>query len=141
MSSLTKIKIGDLLLEVNNQTVAGLTLYDLNTIISRADDPVRLKSVREGLQIMRDLRHYLSMKTEKGSIDNDLQNMVRDNLYLRTLPCTTRAPREGEQDGVDYTFLTREQFEELERKGVLGNILLHRGWKYAAAVFRRYLIH
>ena len=47
---------GDLLLEVNNQTVAGLTLYDLNTIISRADDPVRLKSVREGLQIERDLR-------------------------------------------------------------------------------------
>ena len=125
---------------MNNQTVAGLTLYDLNTIISRADDPVRLKSVREGLQIMRDLRHYLSMKTEKGSIDNDLQNMVRDNLYLRTLPCTTRAPREGEQDGVDYTFLTREQFEELERKGVLGKILLHRGWKYAASDFRRYLI-
>ena len=60
------------------------------------------------------------MKTEKGSIDNDLQNMVRDNLYLRTLPCTTRPPREGEQDGVDYTFLTRDQFEELERKGVLG---------------------
>ena len=114
--------LGDLLLEVNNQTVAGLTLYDLNTIISRADDPVRLKSVREGLQIMRDLRHYLSMKTEKGSIDNDLQNMVRDNLYLRTLPCTTRTPREGEQNGIDYTFLTREQFEELERKGVLGNV-------------------
>ena len=107
---------------MNNQTVAGLTLYDLNTIISRADDPVRLKSVREGLQIMRDLRHYLSMKTEKGSIDNDLQNMVRDNLYLRTLPCTTRTPREGEQNGIDYTFLTREQFEELERKGVLGNV-------------------
>ena len=59
---------GDLLLEVNNQTVAGLTLYDLNTIISRADDPVRLKSVKEGLQIARDLRHYLSMKTEKGKI-------------------------------------------------------------------------
>ena len=54
-----------------------------------------------------------------GSVDNDLQNMVRDNLYLRTLPCTTRAPRDGEQDGVDYTFLTREEFEELERKGLL----------------------
>ena len=58
--------LGDLLLEVNNQTVAGLTLYDLNTIISRAEDPVRLKSVREGNQIMKELRRYLSMKTEKG---------------------------------------------------------------------------
>ena len=55
-----------MLLEVNNQTVAGLTLYDLNTIISRAEDPVRLKSVREGNQIMKELRRYLSMKTEKG---------------------------------------------------------------------------
>ena len=106
-------------MEVNNQTVAGLTLYDLNTIINRADDPVRLKSVNEGLQIMKELRRYLSIKTDKGSVDNDLQNMVRDNLYLRTLPCTTRQPREGEQDGVDYTFLTKEQFEELEKKGLL----------------------
>ena len=60
-----------MLLEVNNQTVAGLTLYDLNTIISRAEDPVRLKSVREGNQIMKELRRYLSMKTEKGIFEID----------------------------------------------------------------------
>lgn len=63
------------------------------------------------------MNHIISINI--GSVDNDLQNMVRDNLYLRTLPCTTRAPRDGEQDGVDYTFLTREEFEELERKGLL----------------------
>jgi len=40
---------GDLLLEVNGQTVAGLTLYDLNTIIAAAEDPVKLKSVQDGL--------------------------------------------------------------------------------------------
>lgn len=30
-----------------------------------------------------------------------------------SVSCTTRAPREGEQDGVDYHFATRERFEEL----------------------------
>jgi len=30
----------------------------------------------------------------------------------RATSCTTRAPREGEQDGVHYHFLTHEQFEE-----------------------------
>lgn len=110
---------GDLLLEVNGQTVAGLTLYDLNTIIAAAEDPVKLKSVQDGLGISKELRRYLTLRTEKGSVDNDLQNMIRDNLYLRTLPCTTRPPREREVDGVDYQFLTKEQFESLEQKGLL----------------------
>ena len=108
---------GDLLLEVNGQTVAGLTLYDLNTIISAAEDPVKLKSVQDGLGISTDLRRYLTTRTEKGSVDNDLQNMIRDNLYLRTLPCTTRLPRENEIDGIDYKFLSKEEFEALEQKG------------------------
>ena len=83
---------GDLLLEVNGQTVAGLTLYDLNTIIAAADDPIKLKSVQEGLGISKELRRYLTLRTEKGSVDNDLQNMIRDNLYLRTLSGIQNSP-------------------------------------------------
>lgn len=30
------------------------------------------------------------------------------------ISCTTRAPREGERDGIDYYFITREQAEELK---------------------------
>lgn len=33
------------------------------------------------------------------------------DVYL-SISATTRQPRKGEQDGVDYFFLTREQFEE-----------------------------
>lgn len=47
----------------------------------------------------------------------------------RVVACTTRAPREGEVHGVDYTFLSREQFEAdahdgkfLEWKEVHGNL-------------------
>ena len=45
-----------------------------------------------------------------------------------SVSCTTRAPRGGERDGVEYHFLTREQFEEhirqddfLEYANVHGN--------------------
>lgn len=33
------------------------------------------------------------------------------------MSCTTRAPRPGEVDGVDYTFVTRERFEQLIEEG------------------------
>lgn len=35
----------------------------------------------------------------------------RPDLYF-SVSFTTRAPRTGEQDGVDYHFITREAFEE-----------------------------
>uniref|UniRef100_H2ZDG6 Membrane associated guanylate kinase, WW and PDZ domain containing 3b n=1 Tax=Ciona savignyi TaxID=51511 RepID=H2ZDG6_CIOSA len=114
-----KIQDGEILLEVNDQAVVGLTLYDLNNLIKQARDPVRFKTVKEGQTLTKDLKQYLSQRFNKGTVDHQLQAAIRDNLYLRTLPCTTRALREGEQDGVDYTFLTEEQFEELDKSGAL----------------------
>ncbi|XP_055930097.1 membrane-associated guanylate kinase, WW and PDZ domain-containing protein 1-like isoform X2 [Argiope bruennichi] len=67
----------------------------------------------------KDLRQHLNTRFPKNSPDCELQNTVRDNLYLRTVPCTTRPPREGEINGVDYTFLTVEEFMQLERSGNL----------------------
>lgn len=69
--------------------------------------------------ITRDLRLFLNTRFQKGSVDHDLQNTIRDNLYLRTVPVTTRIPRDGEVNGVDYTFLTTEQFQQLEESGSL----------------------
>lgn len=40
-----------------------------------------------GKVINKDLRHYLSLQFQKGSIDHKLQQVIRDNLYLRTIPC------------------------------------------------------
>jgi guanylate kinase len=34
-----------------------------------------------------------------------------------SVSCTTRAPRPGEQEGVDYTFVTRQAFEAMEQAG------------------------
>lgn len=44
-------------------------------------------SVAPGGVIDKDLRHYLSLRFQKGSVDHELQQIIRDNLYLRTVPC------------------------------------------------------
>jgi guanylate kinase len=44
-------------------------------------------------------------------------------LVRRVVACTTRAPREGETDGMDYTFLSPEEFD---RKAAQGEFLEHK---------------
>ncbi|NBV24866.1 MAG: guanylate kinase [Proteobacteria bacterium] len=51
------------------------------------------------------------------------EQMLKDNPNIsRAVTCTTRAPREGERDGVDYYFLAAEDF--LKRVQA-GNFLEH----------------
>ncbi|XP_075415654.1 membrane-associated guanylate kinase, WW and PDZ domain-containing protein 3 isoform X2 [Tenrec ecaudatus] len=110
---------GDVLLEVNGTPVSGLTHRDTLAVIRHFREPIRLKTVKPGKVINKDLRHYLSLQFQKGSVDHKLQQVIRDNLYLRTIPCTTRAPRDGEVPGVDYNFISVEQFKALEESGAL----------------------
>ncbi|XP_041438001.1 membrane-associated guanylate kinase, WW and PDZ domain-containing protein 3 isoform X2 [Xenopus laevis] len=110
---------GDVLLEVNGTPVSGLTHRDTLAVIRHFREPIRLKTVKPGKVINKDLRHYLSLQFQKGSVDHKLQQVIRDNLYLRTIPCTTRSPRDGEVPGVDYNFISVEQFKALEDSGVL----------------------
>ena len=69
--------------------------------------------------ITTDLRQYLNTRFPKGGVDHELQNTIRDNLYLRTVPVTTRTPRPEERNGVDYTFLSKDEFIALEKSGEL----------------------
>ncbi|XP_055760990.1 membrane-associated guanylate kinase, WW and PDZ domain-containing protein 2-like isoform X2 [Salvelinus fontinalis] len=109
----------ELLLEVNETPVAGLTIRDVHAVVRHSKDPVRLKCVKQGGVIDKDLRHYLNLRFQKASVDHELQQIIRDNLYLRTIPCTTRQPKEGEVPGVDYNFVTVDKFMELEKSGAL----------------------
>ncbi|XP_054869039.1 membrane-associated guanylate kinase, WW and PDZ domain-containing protein 3a isoform X2 [Amphiprion ocellaris] len=110
---------GDVLLEVNGTPVSGLTNRDTLAVVRHFREPIRLKTVKPGKVLNTDLRHYLSLQFQKGSLDHKLQQVIRDNLYLRTIPCTTRQPREGEVPGVDYNFISVGEFRELEESGLL----------------------
>ncbi|XP_030213357.1 membrane-associated guanylate kinase, WW and PDZ domain-containing protein 3a isoform X1 [Gadus morhua] len=111
--------LGDVLLEVNGTPVSGLTNRDTLAVIRHFREPIRLKTVKPGKVLNTDLRHYLSLQFQKGSLDHKLQQVIRDNLYLRTIPCTTRQPREGEVPGVDYNFISVGEFRVLEESGLL----------------------
>lgn len=46
----------------------------------------------------------------KGTI---LAEVLKDDKYYFSVSATTRAPREGEKDGVNYHFITKDTFEQL----------------------------
>uniref|UniRef100_A0A671UNN9 Membrane-associated guanylate kinase, WW and PDZ domain-containing protein 1 n=1 Tax=Sparus aurata TaxID=8175 RepID=A0A671UNN9_SPAAU len=125
-----KLNEGELLLEVENLSISGLPLYDIQTVIRNCKGPVRLKTVRQGSKLNKDLKHYLSQRFQKSSPDHELQQTIRDNLYRHAVPCTTRAPREGEVPGVDYNFLSVEDFLKLEKSGTLLEIGTYEGNYY-----------
>ncbi|XP_041637146.1 membrane-associated guanylate kinase, WW and PDZ domain-containing protein 1b isoform X3 [Cheilinus undulatus] len=125
-----KLNEGELLLEVENLSISGLPLYDVQTVIKNCKGSVRLKTVRQGSKLNKDLKHYLSQRFQKSSPDHELQQTIRDNLYRHAVPCTTRAPREGEVPGVDYNFLSVEDFLELEKSGTLLEIGTYEGNYY-----------
>ncbi len=47
----------------------------------------------------------------KGTVINEFMKRNSDNFIL-SVSCTTRNPRPGEADGVNYFFITKEEFEQ-----------------------------
>lgn len=46
----------------------------------------------------------------KGTI---VKGLLKDHDYFLSISCTTRAPREGEEHGREYFFVSREEFETM----------------------------
>ncbi|XP_067928192.1 membrane-associated guanylate kinase, WW and PDZ domain-containing protein 2-like isoform X2 [Watersipora subatra] len=116
-----KLHSDDIILEVQGQRVAGYTSSDLKEWLlsaSQNSNPFLIKTAKSGT-LNKELRPYLNSGFVKGSVDHDTQMTIRENLFQRTVPCTTRLPRDGEVNGVDYTFVSLEEFKALEKSGNL----------------------
>ena len=50
----------------------------------------------------------------KGTI---VQELLKKGDYALSISCTTRAPREGEEDGVSYFFIGKKHFEKTIEEG------------------------
>uniref|UniRef100_A0A3Q1JD65 Uncharacterized protein n=1 Tax=Anabas testudineus TaxID=64144 RepID=A0A3Q1JD65_ANATE len=111
--------VGDIILEIGGTPVLGMTLGDVRGVLNSCPHPIRIKTVSPGYTLCKDLRLYLSKCFTPGSMDSQFQQVIRENLYLRAVPCTTRKPRDGEISGVDYNFVSIEEFFSLEESGVL----------------------
>lgn len=53
--------------------------------------------------------------------------------FKRIVTYTTREPRQNEQDGVDYHFITDKLFERLNADGFFAETAEYNGWKYGSA--------
>ncbi|XP_026187178.1 membrane-associated guanylate kinase, WW and PDZ domain-containing protein 2 [Mastacembelus armatus] len=113
------LTVGDIILEIGGTPVLGMTLGDARGVLNSCPHPIRIKTVSPGATLCKDLRLYLSKCFTPGSVDSQLQQVIRENLYLRAVPCTTRQPRDGEISGVDYNFVSIEEFFSLEESGAL----------------------
>nr|XP_046251543.1 membrane-associated guanylate kinase, WW and PDZ domain-containing protein 1 isoform X2 [Scatophagus argus] len=113
------LTVGDIILEIGGTPVLGMTLGDVRGVLNSCPHPILIKTVSPGSTLCKDLRLYLSKCFTPGSVDSQLQQVIRENLYLRAVPCTTRRPRDGEISGVDYNFVSIEEFFSLEESGAL----------------------
>lgn len=66
----------------------------------------------------------------KSSIE---RNLVDNYGYNKVVSYTTREPREGEVDGVDYHFIDDATFYELECAGFFAETAMYNGWHYGTA--------
>nr|WP_024835535.1 guanylate kinase [Clostridium sp. 12(A)] len=71
---------------------------------------------------------------ESASGKSTVQDILCKNYgYVRLITYTTRSPRKGEENGVDYHFISEDTFEEMSRKGEFCETAEYNGWHYATA--------
>ena len=72
---------------------------------------------------------------ESASGKSTVEKMIADRnpLYHRVISYTTRPMREGEVDGVNYHFITKEKYDEMVENGDFIEHAVYRDWFYGSA--------
>ncbi|CAO4373991.1 unnamed protein product [Caenorhabditis nigoni] len=107
----------DILLTVENIKVSGMVRSEVNRILEdmmREHDQIAIEVLPAGA-ISDDICELLADRKSPG----ELQTIIRENLYQKTVPYTTRPPREGEIDGEHYRFVSVDDFNKLLDNGDL----------------------
>lgn len=71
---------------------------------------------------------------ESASGKSSIEKYLVDNYgYNKIVSYTTRQPREGEVDGVDYHFISVEQFKSLKEQNFFAETAIYNNWYYGVA--------
>lgn len=71
---------------------------------------------------------------ESASGKSSIEKYLVDNYgYNKIVSYTTRQPRENEINGIDYHFITKSQFRELEKQDFFAETAIYNGWYYGVA--------
>lgn len=80
------------------------------------------------------MSNILIILGESASGKSTVQNILCKNYgYERLITYTTRKPREGEKDGVDYHFVSEDTFDEMYGNNEFCETAEYNGWHYATA--------
>lgn len=72
---------------------------------------------------------------KSASGKDTLLHMIMDNTTLHEIvSCTTRPPREGEVNGVNYFFMTIEEFAHKSDQGEMLEVSHFRDWHYGTSL-------
>ncbi|KAL5109735.1 Membrane-associated guanylate kinase WW and PDZ domain-containing protein 3 [Taenia crassiceps] len=134
------LRPGDVILEIGEYQIAGFTrldairlcetLFHANPCGERPRILLKLISPSALPTGGAQLNRFLSAQFKIGTPEFLLQEVTRNNIYQRVVPCTTRDPRPEERDGVDYQFLGVEHFLALEKSGQLLESGMYKGNHY-----------
>lgn len=71
---------------------------------------------------------------ESGSGKSTIEKILKENYdYRKIVTYTTRNPRNGEINGVDYNFISPEEFLALKDSGFFVETATYNGWHYGTA--------
>ena len=71
---------------------------------------------------------------ESASGKSSIERCLVENYgFNKIVSYTTRPPRDGEIDGVDYHFISVEQFSKLKADGFFAETASYREWNYGVA--------
>ncbi|CAI4227941.1 unnamed protein product [Auanema sp. JU1783] len=107
---------GDRLMAIDEISISGMARSEVMRLLGK----VCFEREQIALEILPanactdDIREILANRDYA-----ELQTVIRDNLYVKTVPYTTRPPRDGEVDGEHYRFVTTVEFNRLLSEGEL----------------------
>ncbi|EDQ88523.1 uncharacterized protein MONBRDRAFT_32828 [Monosiga brevicollis MX1] len=111
------LEAGDAIIAIDGVTVAGSSLTHVANLLRDHEHDVELTVIYNQDITSLKLVDFFHAADPRNKVLSALRDDVREATYRSTVPYTTRAPREGEADGVQYHFINREQFKQMQRDG------------------------
>eukprot|EP00039_Didymoeca_costata_P032351 m.37469 g.37469 ORF g.37469 m.37469 type:complete len:499 (+) comp9319_c0_seq1:46-1542(+) len=117
---------GDVILEVNTTNVLDASYDEVLAAIQEAGEVIGF-TVAESTDVDNPKYSQAPMVEESSSSPVDPQEK-----YKTSVPFTTRPMREGETHGVNYNFVSREEFEGFIKAGLMSEHGEHKGNFYGS---------
>ncbi|VDK74892.1 unnamed protein product [Litomosoides sigmodontis] len=100
----------DIILSINGRKISGMLLQDVRRLLKGlfAMDETFYMEIANRNSLPSSITEILA-----GEDYPELQIVIRNNVYQKTVPYTTRQPRNGEINGVHYKFVDVPTFRHL----------------------------